>query len=99
MNRPFTSQVTMMDSSGHACSRPVAASDDWTWITSAVAGCVEHAHNYYHFMFHTTAYTPGFVLVTDITVTIIAMAVPAINTYVKINVYMIVQAFGKNWCI
>ena len=46
-------------------------------------------------MFHNKCtHTPGFVLVTDITVTI-AMAVPAINTYVKINMYMIVKAFGK----
>ena len=95
MNRPFTSQVTMIGSSGQACSRPVAVSDDWIRITSAVPGCVYHAHS--HIILYVPSHTPGFVLVTDITVTI-AMAVPAVNTYVKINMYMIVQAFGKNWC-
>ena len=32
----------MRGSFGHACFRPVAVSDDWTWITAAVAGYVEH---------------------------------------------------------
>ena len=46
------------------------------------------------------AHTPGFVLVTDITVTIaMTVHVPAINTYVKINMHMIVKAFGKIRCI
>ena len=42
MNWLFTSQVNMRGSSGHACSRPVAVSDDWTRTTSAVAECVEY---------------------------------------------------------
>ena len=45
---PFTSQVNMRGSSGHACSRPVVESDDWMRTTSAVAGFVEHQLTLYN---------------------------------------------------